>query len=107
VYAGWAASARTLKQWGVREGTRIGFVGSPYSAYWAQLAELRFVSVIPAREAAAFWDTDSLRQVALEKMRDHGAEIILAQVSTEFDPPAEWRPVNSDGTLLLYRPSLR
>ncbi len=106
VYAAWTASTDMLRQLGIRSGTRIGLVGNPYKAYWAQLAGLRFVSVIPAPEVAAFWEADSLRRVAvLEKMRDHGAEFVLAQVSEHFPTPAEWVPVNSDGTLLLYRPS--
>ena len=89
----------------VGAGTPIGIIGYPYTAYWAQLGGLRFVSVIPTQEAAAFWDADSVaREAVLQKMRDHGAAAIIA-LSPGVEPiPHGWIPVTTDSSVLLHAP---
>jgi hypothetical protein len=97
------AIVHSLRERGVNFGTRIGYVGDPYTAYWAQLAGLRFVSLIPSQEARAFWAADSLKKDdVLRQMRDHGASVILARSP---DPPQHrpgWIPVSPDGSVILY-----
>jgi hypothetical protein len=91
-----------LRARSVRAGTPIGLVGYPYTAYWAQLGGLRFVSVIPSQEAAAFWAADSVaRESVLRRMRDHGAAAIIA-LSPGIEPlPSGWIPVTADSSVLL------
>jgi hypothetical protein len=101
------AVVEKLRGLGLKAGSRIGYVGDPYTAYWAQLAGLRFVSVIPAPEARAFWEADSVtRASALRQMRDHGGSAILAHGPERSEPPDGWIRVASDGSLLLYSPGL-
>jgi hypothetical protein len=102
------ALARTLRERGLGNGTHVGFVGDPYTAYWAQLAGLRFVSVVPSQEAEYFWAADSLvRGAALQQMRSHGATVILARSPGVRPLPPDWIPVAPDSSIVLHAPQPR
>jgi hypothetical protein len=83
----WRGTARSranvvaaLAQRGIGPGSRIGFIGEAYDAYWARQGRLRFVSLVPLAEAERFWDLDaSGRAAVLAHMRDHGATAIVAE----------------------------
>jgi hypothetical protein len=69
-----------LAQRGIGPGSRVGFIGEAYDAYWARQGRLRFVSLVPLAEAERFWDLDaSGRAAVLAHMRDRGATAIIAE----------------------------
>lgn len=83
----WRGSARTranvvnaLASRGIGPGTRIGFIGEAYEAYWARTARLRFVSLLPLAETQAFWALEPAdRAAVLRHMQQHGAQAIIAE----------------------------
>jgi hypothetical protein len=102
------ALARTLAERGLGHGTRVGFVGDPYTAYWAQLAGLRFVSVVPSQQLSSFWAADSIAlEDVLQQMRKHGASVILAHAPINRPLPPDWIPVASDSSIVLHAPRFR
>jgi hypothetical protein len=83
----WRGSARTranvvnaLASRGIGPGTRIGFIGEAYDAYWARTARLRFVSLVPLAETQAFWALEPAERAGvLRHMQQHGAQAIVAE----------------------------
>ena len=112
----WQGSARLRAEFaaalaarGIVPGTRIGFVGDAYNAYWARHARVRFVTLLPRAEAPRFWHLSAPARAAMvQDMIRAGAQAVVA----EGPPPG----VNTDGwdslpfagfpatDLLLYRP---
>jgi hypothetical protein len=75
---------------GIGPGTRIGFIGEAYDAFWARTARLRFVSLVPLAETQSFWELDAAgRAAVLRHMQQHGAQAIIAESPS--------RGVNIDG----------
>ena len=83
----WRGTARTranvvdaLASRGIGPGTRIGFIGEAYDAYWARTARLRFVSLLPLAETQSFWNLDAAgRAAVLRHMQQYGAQAIIAE----------------------------
>jgi len=69
-----------LEARGINPGSRIGFIGESYEAYWARAARLRIVSLVPSAEAGAFWSLDTnARAAVLERMKRQGAAAVIAE----------------------------
>jgi len=83
----WRGAARSranvvdaLAARGIGPGTRIGFIGEAYDAFWARTARLRFVSLVPLAETQRFWELDAAgRAAVLRHMQQHGAQAIVAE----------------------------
>ena len=83
----WRGAARSranvvdaLAARGIGPGTRIGFIGEAYDAFWARTARLRFVSLVPLAETQRFWELDAAgRTAVLRHMQQHGAQAIVAE----------------------------
>ena len=55
-----AEVARALRSHGVADGKSIALVGTPRdSIYWARLAGLRIVALVPADDAENYWNADA------------------------------------------------
>ena len=83
----WGGSARmranvvaALAARGIGPGSRIGFIGEAYDAYWARLARVRFVSLVPSTDAERFWEMNAAgRATVLAHMQRSGATAIVAE----------------------------
>lgn len=105
LYAERLALVAHLNALGLGPGTKIGYVGNPYTAYWPQLAQLRIVSVVPGPEVKAFWEAPpERRDEVLRRMRAHGAAAILARRADDVIPDNQnWMRVSSDSLHFIHR----
>jgi hypothetical protein len=97
---------------GVGPGTRLGFIGEAYDAYWARQGRMRFVSLLPTAEAGRFWELDTAgREAVLGRMRAAGAQAILAEAPPPGVSTQGWVPLPSAGVprpdLVIYEPDAR
>jgi hypothetical protein len=97
---------------GVGPGTRLGFIGEAYDAYWARHGRMRFVSLLPTAEAGRFWRLDAAgREAALDRMRAAGAQVVLAETPAQGVSTAGWAPLPSAGVprpaLMIFEPDAR
>jgi hypothetical protein len=99
--------ASALAARGVGPGTRVGFIGEAYDAFWARTARLRFVSLVPLAEAPRFWALDSAgRSAVLAHMRQNGAQAIIAEQPAPGVNVEGWEPLPPAGAptpaLIVY-----
>jgi hypothetical protein len=99
--------ASALAARGVGPGTRVGFIGEAYDAFWARTARLRFVSLVPLAEAPRFWALDSAgRSAVLAHMRQNGAQAIIAEQPAPGVSVEGWEPLPPAGAprpaLIVY-----
>jgi hypothetical protein len=77
---------------GVGAGSRLGFIGEAYDAYWARRGRFRFVALVPSAEAGRFWALDSAgRAAVVEHMRARGAVAVVAEAPPVGLSVAGWR----------------
>jgi 4-amino-4-deoxy-L-arabinose transferase-like glycosyltransferase len=87
-----AEQARKLKDFGIRPGDRVGFIGDTFSAYWARLARVRIVAEITRKDANVFWAADqATKDRALKAFADAGAKAV---VTNRLPPPHDgWQRI--------------
>jgi hypothetical protein len=89
---------------GIGPGSRIGFIGEAYEAYWARPGRLRFVSLVPLAEAERFWALDAAgRAAVLAHMRERGAIAVIAESPALGVDITGWERLPSAG---VPRPAL-
>jgi hypothetical protein len=86
--------SEAMRQAGVRPGTSIAVVGSPFEAYWARTGRLRIVGVVPPLRVDAFTrlSTDK-REMLLREFARVGARAVVSQTLTSPVPgDTSWVP---------------
>ena len=112
----WGGSARLRSQFaaalaarGVAPGTRVGFIGDAYNAFWARQARVRFVTLMPRSEGERFWRLSApARAAVLDGMTRAGAQAVIAEPPPIGVSADGWDSLPTPGfpasDLLLYRP---
>lgn len=94
-------TARDLSRLGIRPGSRVVAIGSPYDVGWARLGGLHLVGAIPPSRAAAYWGLDeTARRTTTKLFADAGAVAIVA-LPAPAALPVGWTPVSGGAALLI------
>ena len=94
-------TARDLSRLGIRPGSKVVAIGSPYDAGWARLGRLHLVGAIPPSRAAAYWGLDeTARRTTTKLFADVGAVAIIA-VPAPAALPDGWTLVGGGAALLI------
>jgi hypothetical protein len=98
-------SARQAATGGIREGSRVALVGSPFEAYWVRAARAKIVAVVPPPSMGDFVQlpADQRRRLYDEFARA-GADFVVVQVA---NPPEgmdrSWMPIQYIGWVKKLR----
>jgi hypothetical protein len=111
----WDAQWRTaqeMKQYGIKPGAKIGYIGLPINAYWIRLSRARVICEVPvlalrntdlantlavgAQEAEAFWSSPAAdRRRLLDAMHQSGAQAVIAEKAPEWALQDGWRELKT------------
>lgn len=93
--------ARDLAQLGVRRGSRVAVIGSPYDAGWARLGRLHLVGAVPPSRASGYWGLDDAgRRITSRLFADAGAVAVIA-VPAPDTLPTGWVLISGGAVLLI------
>ncbi|MEK9166221.1 MAG: hypothetical protein AAB846_00630 [Patescibacteria group bacterium] len=107
--------AETLREAGIKKGSRVGVIGhyfGAFGAYWARLARVQIVAEIPQGPLEQFWGKDKkTRREVIAAFGQAGAEAVVAEIVGNDIPPSVgtdgWRKVENTNWyyLLLKEPN--
>lgn len=84
-----------LKRMGVLPGGKVALIGSnPMGAYWARLARLQIVAVIPLKRVDSFWAADhSVKSQVIETFARAGARAMVAEKLPNHVSKTGWQRI--------------
>jgi 4-amino-4-deoxy-L-arabinose transferase-like glycosyltransferase len=94
--------ARAAAARGLRAGEAIAVVGSPYGLYWAHLAGVRLVAVVPPPDAQHPLDPNGLERLTAESCARGTAVSAVVWRTSDRAVPGGVMPL--DGGWMLWRP---
>ena len=94
----WFAAGRAATA-GIKAGSKVALVGSPFEAYWARVARSKIVAVVPPPRMDAFNElSPERRQRLYDAFAQAGAEFVVAQQANPPEPAdRSWVPVQYIG----------
>jgi hypothetical protein len=109
-----ARIADTLRGLGFAPGTKVGYIGHSFQAYWARLGRFRITAEIPGStfdsltynpsqtDAEVFWSsTSSTRDAALRAMVGSGVRCILTKNPPTAADLTRWEEIGNTGSYVL------
>src|SRR3954468_6598046 len=97
--------ARDLATRGVRAGSRVAVIASPYDAGWARLGRLHVVGAIPPSRASRYWSLDEATQRAASKLFANAGAVAIVAVPAPDSLPRGWERISGGAVLLISRAS--
>src|SRR4051812_25772005 len=97
--------ARDLATRGVRAGSRVAVIASPYDAGWARLGRLHVVGAIPPSRVSRYWSLDEATQRAASKLFADAGAVAIVAVPAPGSLPQGWARISGGAVLFISRAS--
>jgi hypothetical protein len=98
-------AAGLAERLGITAGTKVALIGSPFEAYWARVARVKIVAVVPPPRMQAFYELPpAKRQRLYDEFAKAGADFVIAQHATSPEgPDPSWRGMQYIGWVKKIR----
>jgi hypothetical protein len=102
--ASWAAAGLAASV-GIKAGSKIALIGSPFDTYWARVGRVKIVAVVPPPRMKAFYELPAAERRRLyDAFAKAGADFVVVQHETSPEGPDQsWRGIRYIGWVKRIR----
>ena len=93
--------AQDLASHGVRAGSKVAVIASPYDAGWARLGRLQLVAAVPPSRASSYWRLDEAGRLAASKLFADAGAVAVVAVPAPDTLPRGWTHLTGSAVLLI------
>ena len=94
-------TTRDLAGLGLRAGSKVAVIASPYDAGWARLGRLHLVGALPPSRASGYWRLDDAGRLATSRLFADAGAVAVVAVPAPDTLPQGWARISGGAVLLI------